>query len=258
VTSTGIAGEVDFFSEWDRDVAALVREAPGQAEFPEADTICLFDQTVTRIWEDGSRTEIVHQAFKILTQGGVQRYGQVTIPGEVFRIRTFTPDGRILEPIQAAGGRTFQMPGVEPGAVVVTDGWAGYVGLERHGYIHDRRSQRAARTAGEDPAELLPAVHRVASLAKRWLLGTHQGSVDDAHLPSYLNEFTFRFNRRTSRSRGLVFYRLLELAAAHQPVRYRELIVNRQPGRRRPAPPRTRGRPPSLERPRARRPWRQT
>ena len=147
---------------------------------------------------------------------------------------------------------------VEPGAVVITDGWAGYMGLERHGYIHDRRSQRAARALGEDRDELLPAVHRVASLAKRWLLGTHQGSVDDAHLPSYLNEFTFRFNRRTSRSRGLVFYRLLELAAAHDPVRYRELIVNPQPGRRRPPPPRTRGRPPSLERPRARRPWRQT
>jgi len=147
---------------------------------------------------------------------------------------------------------------IEPGAVVITDGWAGYTGLERHGYIHDRRSQRAARALDEDPDELLPAVHRVASLAKRWLLGTHQGSVDDAHLPSYLNEFTFRFNRRRSRSRGLVFDRLLELAAAHDPVRYRELIVNPQPGRRRPAPPRTRGRPPSLERPRARRPWRQT
>jgi transposase-like protein len=147
---------------------------------------------------------------------------------------------------------------VEPGAVVITDGWSGYAGLEKLGYVHDRRSQRAARAAGEDPDELLPAVHRVASLAKRWLLGTHQGSVSDAHLPSYLNEFAFRFNRRTSRSRGLVFYRLLELAAAHDPVRYRELIVNPQPGRRRPAPPRMRGRPPSLERPRARRPWRQT
>lgn len=147
---------------------------------------------------------------------------------------------------------------VQPGALVITDGWAGYAGLERHGYVHERRSQRAARATGEDPDQLLPAVHRVASLAKRWLLGTHQGSVDNAHLPSYLNEFTFRFNRRRSRSRGLVFYRLLELAAAHDPVRYRELIVNPQPGRRHPAPPSTRGRPPSLERPRARRPWRQT
>ena len=62
-------------------------------------------------------------------------------------------------------------------------------------------------------------MHRVASLAKRWLLGTHQGSVDEAHLQTYLDEFVFRFNRRRSRSRGLVFYRVLELAAAHDPVR---------------------------------------
>ncbi len=146
---------------------------------------------------------------------------------------------------------------VEPGAIVVTDGWAGYTGLEKLGYLHERHSQRAARAAGEDPHALLPAVHRVASLAKRWLLGTHQGSVGEAHLPSYLNEFAFRFNRRNSRSRGLVFYRLLELAATHEPVRYRDLIAN--PGRRKnipPLPPPTRGHPASLERPPARRPWR--
>ncbi|MGH3548503.1 MAG: transposase [Pseudonocardiaceae bacterium] len=62
-------------------------------------------------------------------------------------------------------------------------------------------SQRAARARGDDPGELLPGVHRIASLAKRWLLGTHQGSVDEAHLQSYLNEFAFRFNRRRSSSR---------------------------------------------------------
>jgi hypothetical protein len=73
---------------------------------------------------------------------------------------------------------------VEPGAVVITDGWAGYAGLARLGYVHDRRSQRAARALGQDPNQLLPAVHRVASLAKRWLLGTHQGSVDDATCPA--------------------------------------------------------------------------
>jgi ISXO2-like transposase domain len=74
---------------------------------------------------------------------------------------------------------------VEPGATVITDAWQGYRGLDRLGYVHDRRSQRAARARGQDPGELLPAVHRVASLAKRWLLGTHQGSVEPAHLPSY-------------------------------------------------------------------------
>jgi hypothetical protein len=73
-------------------------------------------------------------------------------------------------------------------------------------------------------------VHRVASLAKRWLLGTHLGSVDESHLASYLNEFVFRFNRRRSRSRGMVFYRVLELAVGHEPVRYQDLIVTRRPG----------------------------
>ena len=129
-------------------------------------------------------------------------------------------------------------------------------GLEKLGYVHDRRSQRAARAGWEDPGELLPAVHRVASLAKRWLLGTHQGSVGDAHLAGYLNEFVFRFNRRRSRSRGMVFYRVLDLAVAHDPVRYKDLIASARPRAVPPAPPRARGHPPSLERPPANRPWR--
>jgi len=86
-------------------------------------------------------------------------------------------------------------------------------------------------------------------LAKRWLLGTHQGSVEEAHLQSYLNEFVFRFNRRRSRSRGMVFYRVLELAVAHTPVRYRELVANLQPKRVPPKPPGGGGHPPSMDRP---------
>jgi transposase-like protein len=145
---------------------------------------------------------------------------------------------------------------VEPGTRVITDGWNGYLGLDQRGYVHDRRSQRAARLGGEDPGDLLPAVHRVISLAKRWLLGTHQGSVEVTHLPSYLDEFVFRFNRRASRSRGLVFFRVLELAIGHDPVRYHELIVRKRPRVVPPVPPRPGGRPPSLERQRANRPWR--
>src|SRR5262249_4005575 len=134
--------------------------------------------------------------------------------------------------------------------------WQGYHGIAGLGYAHERRSQRAARARRDDPVKLLPAVHRVASLAKRWLLGTHQGSVDEAHLPAYLNEFVFRFNRRRSRSRGLVLYRVLELAVSHDPVRYQDLIAARQP-RARPVPtPRAGAHPPSLDRPRAGRPWR--
>ncbi|MPW20742.1 IS1595 family transposase, partial [Paraburkholderia sp. CNPSo 3157] len=69
----------------------------------------------------------------------------------------------------------------------------------------------------------LPGVHRVASLLKRWLLGTHQGAVKPAHLDHYLDEFVFRFNRRTSHSRGLLFYRLLEQAVQTDPITYRQI-----------------------------------
>jgi transposase-like protein len=160
----------------------------------------------------------------------------------------------LLADASATSLRGFLADHVAPGATVITDGWQGYHGIGELGYGHDRRSQRAARARGEDTGELLPGVHRVASLAKRWLLGTHQGSVDPAHLASYLDEFVFRFNRRRSRSRGLVFYRVLELAVAHEPVRYRDLIVDPQPKRNPPPGPSGRGHPRSLERPPANRP----
>jgi hypothetical protein len=108
----------------------------------------------------------------------------------------------------------------------------------------------------EDPGKLLPGVPRVASLAKRWLLGTHPGAVDNAHLAGYLKEFVFRFNRRRSRSRGLVFYRVLELAVAHEPVRYKDLVADERPRAVPPKPPRARGHMPSFNRPPANRPWR--
>jgi transposase-like protein len=162
----------------------------------------------------------------------------------------------ILADAPAGSLRPFVTDNVEPGATVITDAWMGYHGIDRLGYTHDRRSQRAARARGQDAGELLPGVHRVASLAKRWLLGTHQGSVDEAHLQSYLNEFTFRFNRRRSGSRGMVFYRVLELAVGHGPVRYRDLVAGPKPKAVRPVPPGSGGHPPTLDRPRAARPWR--
>ena len=162
----------------------------------------------------------------------------------------------ILPGASAGSLHPFLTRHVEPGATVITDGWMGYHGITGLGYAHVRRSQRAARARGEDPGKLLPGVHRVASLAKRWLLGTHQGPVGDTHLQSYLNEFCFRFNRRRSRSRGLVFYRVLELAVSHDPVRYRDLVAHPKPKAKPPPAPARRGHPPSVERPRAARPWR--
>ena len=185
---------------------------------------------------------------KVLTGIAVE----VRVPKGIGRCRMAAP----LADASADSLHAFVTDHVEPGATVITDAWQGYTGLEGLGYVHERRSQRAARARGDDPGELLPAVHRVASLAKRWLLGTHQGSVDDAHLPSYLDEFVFRFNRRRSRSRGMVFYRVLELAVAHDPVRYEDLIASKRPRRTPPVPPQTRGHPPSLDRPPMNRPWR--
>jgi transposase-like protein len=120
----------------------------------------------------------------------------------------------------AASLHAFVTDHVEPGTKAMTDAWQGYRGLDKQGYVHERLSQRASRAQEGNPEDLLPGVHRVASLIKRWLLGTHQGSVDAAHLPNYMNEFVFRFNRRRSSSRGLLFYRALELAVDHDPVRF--------------------------------------
>ena len=101
------------------------------------------------------------------------------------------------------------------GSVVQTDGWRGYNDLATFEYEH----QRTILSSSDDQAHVsMPGVHRVASLLKRWILGTHQGSISAEHLQSYLEEFTFRFNRRTSLSRGLVFRRLLEQAVVTKPV----------------------------------------
>jgi len=113
--------------------------------------------------------------------------------------------------------QTFLHRAVEPGSVLRTDGLPVYRSLED--YAHDRQVQRAQ----VDGIHLLPRVHRVVSLLKRWLLGTHQGAVRHAHLDYYLDEFTFRFNRRKSASRGKLFYRLAQQAVQVNPVRIRSL-----------------------------------
>ena len=115
----------------------------------------------------------------------------------------------------------FVQASIEPGSTVRTDGWQGYRDLKNRGYSHDRILQQGS---SEEPFELLPGVHRIASLLKRWLLGTHQGGVSPAHLPYYLDEFTFRFNRRKSKARGKLFYRLVEQAVAIDPAPYKTLI----------------------------------
>ena len=151
--------------------------------------------------------------------------------------------------------REFLSANVEPGAVVISDSLASYPAACGKDYRHKPFNVHASGLAAHLP---LPGVHRVASLAKRWLLGTHQGAVEIDHLQAYLNEFCFRFNRRQSRSRGLLFYRLMQLAVAAPSLTYRHLVVNPQPKRRRPtAPQGKRSQPVRLALPPAGRPWRQ-
>jgi transposase-like protein len=121
----------------------------------------------------------------------------------------------------------FVKQSIAPGSVVITDGLPSYLGLETAGYVH---RQRVVRGSGKEADTLLPRVHRVAALLKRWLLGTHQGRVERTHLPYYLDEFTFRFNRRASRSRGLLFYRLMQQAARLHPVAFQQLVGGSRQG----------------------------
>ncbi len=133
--------------------------------------------------------------------------------------------GRIrLQRIQdASAGQIipFTQKSISEGASIITDGWRGYAGLKSLGYEHTTRN---IKRSGVPAHELLPRVHRVASHLKRWFLGTLQGGVQRRHLDYYLDEFTFRFNRRTSRSRGLLFYRLMQQAATTDSVSYRRLL----------------------------------
>jgi transposase-like protein len=133
--------------------------------------------------------------------------------------------GRVrLRHVPNASGESlvpFVCDAVAPGSIVLTDAWGGYNDLANHPYTH----KAVSLSASADLAHVvMPGVHRVASLLKRWILGTHQGSVDPVHLQAYLEEFTFRFNRRNSRSRGLVFRRLLEQAVIVGPVTEADVI----------------------------------
>jgi len=153
-------------------------------------------------------------------QGGKRGRGTVkSIVAIAIEIKEPTGFGRIrMRHIPDASGASlvpFVCDVAAHGSIVHTDGWGGYNGLAAHGFTRNITVQ----SSSGDPAHVsMPGVHRVSSLLKRWILGTHQGSVVPEHLQSYLEEFTFRFNRRTSLSRGLVFRRLLERVVVTSPV----------------------------------------
>ena len=134
--------------------------------------------------------------------------------GRIRLTRVADASARSLEPAITAA--------IEVGSQVRTDDWRGYGGLDRLGY-----RRQIVRTSAEVGENLLPLANRVASLLKRWLLGTHQGAVSAEHLDYYLDEYTFRFNRRTSGSRGLLFLRLMQQAVDLSPVPAKEILGGR-------------------------------
>jgi len=145
----------------------------------------------------------------------------------VIAVEVLSPKGfgrirmRRVPDVSGASLVPFVCDAIERGSVVQTDGWKGYNDLPKRGY---KRKKTMLSHSGDPAHVVMPGVHRAAALLKRWLLGTHQGAVSGKYLDYYLDEFTFRFNRRTSRSRGLLFYRLMQQAVAMGPVSYRQLV----------------------------------
>lgn len=117
----------------------------------------------------------------------------------------------------------FIIENVAKGATVLTDGWSGYAQVGENGYVHVKQKQVIA----SNDEEMLPNVHRIAALLKRWLLGTHQNYTSQDRLQKYLDEFSFRYNRRKSKSRGLLFHRIIEQAMTREPILTKDVLENK-------------------------------
>ena len=153
---------------------------------------------------------------------GAEGKSVVVIAVEVLGRKT----GRVrLSRIESASSENlnkFILNNIELSATIITDGWRSYNQLEELGYTHQIQTPKT----NEEGEEVLPNVHRIASLLKRWLLGTHQSYLNKNKMEYYLDEYVYRYNRRTSKSRGLLFLRLLEQAVIAKPVTYTEIINN--------------------------------
>jgi transposase-like protein len=161
---------------------------------------------------------------------------------------------RVLPDTSTRSLRAFLEATVEPGSTVITDAWQAYVKATEGLYVHEQKKEFGSPLK---PHELLPGVHRIASLLKRWIMGTFQGSVSADHMEAYLAEFTFRINRRNSKDRGLLFFRLMTLAATAEPLPYGNLVKSRTPRNTTPAPPAGAHRAPKSHAiPEPSRPWR--
>ena len=186
--------------------------------------------------------------------------GKVLVVGAIERAQRGRGFGRarlaVIPNAKSKALHEFITANITPGSLVISDALSSYpnalAGSEyQHEPINIQRSGLKAH-------QLLPGVHRLFSLSKRWLEGTHQGAVEAEHLQSYLDEFIFRFNRRTAHKRGLLFLRLIERAVEADPIRYRDIVANPQPTGLTRTPPRRRQWPRTLAVDPLDRPWRAT
>jgi len=141
---------------------------------------------------------------------------------------------QIIPNADAESLRSFLLTHIELGSTVLTDGFPSYQLATGKDFPHQGTPIKNSEMEAHN---VLPGVHRVTALVKRWLLGTHQGSFSTDHLQAYLDEFVFRFNRRESRARGMLFYRLLEQAVAMHPISFEDLVANPKPKKAREAKP---------------------
>lgn len=153
---------------------------------------------------------------------GAEGKSLVVVAVEVIGRKTGRARMSIISDATSENLLAFVQDNVEKGATIITDGWSSYNDLIKKGYEHEVQKS----TVNEDEEEVLPGVHRIASLLKRWLLGTHQSYVNKNKLEYYLDEYVFRYNRRTSKSRGLLFLRLIEQCVATEPISYEDIIKN--------------------------------
>lgn len=159
------------------------------------------DETYVGGWEKGKGGRHLGKKSLVLIAVEVRGKGAGRI-----RLRTGDQSKEIL--------LGFVQATVAPGSTVITDGLPVYRNLLDMGYRH---LPKVPKNHPSEATQLLPRVHRVAALLKRWIMGIHQGSVSQLRLDGYLNEFAFRFNRRSSAERGLVFYRLVQQAVVTGP-----------------------------------------
>jgi len=128
---------------------------------------------------------------------------------------------RIIQDASSESLIPFIEENVELQTTVITDGWSGYASLSNRKDYHHK--VKVITGSGKQAHELLPHVHMVDSLVKRWIYGTHHGNVSPKHLEYYLDEFAFRFNRKLSTHRGKLFYRLMQQAVNTLPITYKEI-----------------------------------